>query len=84
MVLPDLLIRSLKGTWGRLNTELPADHHKRLIIIECCVRLHNLRARFDLQNQIRTVYRYPELHGLASLAGRRVNERQGEFWELRR
>lgn len=50
-------MRSLQGSFGRLKMPMPASNKVfRHRIIQICCRLHNLRARVEGINQIRTVY----------------------------
>jgi len=49
-------MRSLQGTFSRLKTRLTHDARKRGRLIECCLRLFNLRVRRVGLVQTRTVY----------------------------
>ena len=77
-----ICVRTLKGSWCRLKAELPVNHQKRQIIIESCVRLHNVRARFDLFNQIRTVFANPDFTAITALNRGGIGERQTQFWNI--
>jgi hypothetical protein len=57
---------SLQKVFKRLTTPLPQDATKRATIIECTMRLHNLRTRRDGQNQTKTVYLAELVAGLGS------------------
>lgn len=76
------LFSTLKGSWARVKTELPVDSAKRQLLIDICVHLHNLRARFDLFNQIRTVFSDPGASAITDLNRAGIGERQRQFWEL--
>jgi hypothetical protein len=50
-------MQALQGSFGRLKLPMPAeDSRYRYIVLETCVRLHNVRARCVGINQIKTVY----------------------------
>ncbi len=48
---------TLKQTFLRLSLRLPHDTTRTGEIIETCLRLHNLRARWEGRGQMHTVYR---------------------------
>ena len=81
-VLFNILCSTLKGSWARVKTELPVDAAKRQLLIDLAVHLHNLRARYDLLNQIRTVYAEPGASAISALNRGGIGERQRRFWEL--
>ncbi|KAG9078722.1 hypothetical protein FS749_009219 [Ceratobasidium sp. UAMH 11750] len=50
-------MRAIQGSFSRLRLPLDAnDGEWRSVVMECCLRLHNVRARLVGINQIRTVY----------------------------
>jgi len=49
-------MRSIQGSFPRLKATLTEEKFRRFRIIECAVRLHNLRTRLVGINQIRTVF----------------------------
>jgi hypothetical protein len=65
---------SLKQTFLRLTLRLPHEKLRAAMLIEICVRLHNLRARWEGIGQMRTVYR-----GLMDM---RVDELRALYLEL--
>lgn len=49
-------MRTVQSVNPRLKVHLPSDKSKRAMLLEICFRLHNVRASFNLPNQIRNVY----------------------------
>ena len=49
-------MRQVQGPWGRLHTILTSNHADRNTIIDCCLRMTNVRARLIGLNQIQSVY----------------------------
>lgn len=49
-------MRTVQSVNPRLKVNLPSDKNKRAMLLELVFRLHNLRAAFNLPNQIRSVY----------------------------